>query len=353
MDGVQVDASNPDRAALLEELARANDLLAKENDLFEAFVERTGAGAGAGVAGEAPASLAPPGKRGAGAAPAHAPAPAGRLLSVDERYEVAATELELVQAQLERLRKDNEAKMDVLRSELEETDLSIQEVKRDTYEFKRDIVIGAENFRTGKTVAEKMLRYLEERLRQKEGLVEKLKLKNSSLKQQIHKMESQLSQKEEMGEVLHVIDFDQLKIENQQYLEKIEERNNELLRLKLTTGKTVQVLNKLKSKLSALETQSKFLYKRIDENRSALAKVEDEISVAANDTQTAQRANRQLKAELADTERPQVPDYMAVVRDVMELKKKKGDWLRKIEIARMERKRTIRSAATASTGMSG
>ena len=243
--------------------------------------------------------------------------------------------------------------MDVLRSELEETDLSIQEVKRDTYEFKRDIVIGAENFRTGKTVAEKMLRYLEERLRQKEGLVEKLKLKNSSLKQQIHKMESQLSQKEEMGEVLHVIDFDQLKIENQQYLEKIEERNNELLRLKLTTGKTVQVLNKLKSKLSALETQSKFLYKRIDENRSALAKVEDEISVAANDTQTAQRANRQLKAELADTERPQVPDYMAVVRDVMELKKKKGDWLRKIEIARMERKRTIRSAATASTGMSG
>jgi len=41
--------------------------------------------------------------------------------------------------------------------------------------------------------------------------------------------------------VLHVIDFDQLKIENQQYLEKIEERNNELLRLKLTTGNTVQV----------------------------------------------------------------------------------------------------------------
>lgn len=42
-------------------------------------------------------------------------------------------------------------------------------------------------------------------------------------------------------QVLHVIDFDQLKIENQQYLEKIEERNNELLRLKLTTGNTVQV----------------------------------------------------------------------------------------------------------------
>ena len=44
-----------------------------------------------------------------------------------------------------------------------------------------------------------------------------------------------------MGEVLHVVDFDQLKIENQQYLDRIEERNTELLRLKTTTGKAVQV----------------------------------------------------------------------------------------------------------------
>ena len=54
-------------------------------------------------------------------------------------------------------------------------------------------------------------------------------------------MEHQLRLKEDMGEVLHVVDFDQLKIENQQYLERIEERNNELLRLKTMTGKAVQV----------------------------------------------------------------------------------------------------------------
>ena len=69
------------------------------------------------------------------------------------------------------------------------------------------------------------------RLRNKDSAVGKLTLKNAALKQQILKMENQLQHKEEMGEVLHVIDFDQLKIENQQYLEKIEERNNELLKL--------------------------------------------------------------------------------------------------------------------------
>ena len=83
---------------------------------------------------------------------------------------------------------------------------------------------------------------MEDRLRIKEVAVEKLKLKNTSIKTQIAKMEMQLQQKEEMGEVLHVIDFDQLKIENQQYLEKIEERNTELLRMKLSTGRTIQVI---------------------------------------------------------------------------------------------------------------
>lgn len=43
------------------------------------------------------------------------------------------------------------------------------------------------------------------------------------------------------SQVLHLVDFDQLKIENQQYMERIEERNNELLKLKLSTSRTVQV----------------------------------------------------------------------------------------------------------------
>ena len=84
-------------------------------------------------------------------------------------------------------------------------------------------------------------RFMEEKLRQKDTMIEKLRLKNSTIKAQISKMEHMLAHKEELGEVLHLVDFDQLKIENQQYLEKIEERNQDLLRLKLSTSRTVQV----------------------------------------------------------------------------------------------------------------
>lgn len=49
-----------------------------------------------------------------------------------------------------------------------------------------------------------------------------------------------------MGEALHDVDFQQLKIENAQFLETIEGRNQELIRLKLASGTTLQVLNSYK-----------------------------------------------------------------------------------------------------------
>jgi len=68
-----------------------------------------------------------------------------------------------------------------------------------------------------------------------------LKLKNQMLVTQIKKLSQQLQEKLELGEGLSQIDFDQLKIENKQYFDKIHERNQELLRLKLTAGNTNQV----------------------------------------------------------------------------------------------------------------
>ena len=50
------------------------------------------------------------------------------------------------------------------------------------YEFERDIAKGAVNKRTGQVVAERMLRYIEDKVRAKDTLVGKLRLKNSTLR---------------------------------------------------------------------------------------------------------------------------------------------------------------------------
>lgn len=89
-------------------------------------------------------------------------------------------------------------------------------------------------------------------------LVEKLRLKNAALHVQKRKLYLQMRQKEEMGEALHEVDFQQLKIENSQYLERIDEKNQDLLRLKLMAGNTLQILNSYKVWIAIVLKQSMF-----------------------------------------------------------------------------------------------
>ena len=48
---------------------------------------------------------------------------------------------------------------------MEEADMRLAETKKSSYEFERDIVKGSVNSRTNKVIAEKVTRYLEDRLR--------------------------------------------------------------------------------------------------------------------------------------------------------------------------------------------
>lgn len=49
-----------------------------------------------------------------------------------------------------------------------------------------------------------------------------------------------LARRDDGADALRAVDLDQLQIENEQLLARVEQRNAELLSLKLTTGRSVQ-----------------------------------------------------------------------------------------------------------------
>lgn len=218
---------------------------------------------------------------------------------------------------------------------MEEADLRLAETKKENYEFERDITKGAADGSTGKVIAEKVVRYFEDRIRGRDTLIEKLRLKNSTLKVQKKKLHLQLKQKEEMGEVLHEVDFNQLKIENQQYLEKIDERNQDLLRLKLMAGNTLQVLNTYKKKLHTLTMESERLKSEITSRNELLTKIDSETGGVEAERFKAEKINRKLRQQLADFRVPEVMEYVSEKADLYELQKKVKSWERKVEIADM------------------
>lgn len=323
-------------------MRRGNGKLELENTLFQSYLER--------AAARNPAAFATDDKSRAAAVQRKQGAMKKVGLEQYHKYEVAVQEMDDIREETEELRASHEKLVDSLRASMEETDIRISEIKKDAYEFKRDIVIGAESARTGKTVAEKVVRYMDEKIRSKGAAAEKLRLKNSQLKAQVAKLEGQLQQKEDMGEVLHVIDFDQLKIENQQYLEKIEERNNELLRLKLTTGNTIHVLNDIKQKLGTMNEESEWLKGETGSRREMLAKLNDEVKRVEQERERAARLERKAKREVPVQETskmPQVLEYVQQKAEAFELQKHIAAMKKKCELAEMALKTEMRRARLA------
>ncbi|XP_067412532.1 cilia- and flagella-associated protein 184 [Emydura macquarii macquarii] len=107
-----------------------------------------------------------------------------------------------------------------------------------------------------KEAALKEVEHIQAKEQRKESEMREVRLENIKLKHRIEKLEASLKAQEELAEGLHLIDFEQLKIENQTYNEKIEERNEELLKLRKKITNTVQVLTQLKEKLQFVEAQN-------------------------------------------------------------------------------------------------
>merc|ERR1719502_1327606 len=189
-------------------------------------------------------------------------------LTLEEKFSIANKEVEALTRDIDQTKKTSEQNLDILRALMEETEIRTAEVKRDAYEFRRDIVVGAENPRTGKTMAEKVLKYMEDKLTQKDMLINKLLMKNQAHKIAIKQADKQLRAKQETGDDLQYIDFHQLQIENQQFVLKIEEANQELMSLKRTSGRTVKILTNMKKRLSNLTAETKFLEEEIRERKA-------------------------------------------------------------------------------------
>jgi hypothetical protein len=184
-----------------------------------------------------------------------------------------------------RLQQVKAARMsDELKNQLEAKRQKAIECRDSFQEFKRQVARHAEYARTGKKIPEKIIQEVEEFELDKDAEVEEVRGSNISLKNRLAKLEQALRKKDELAENLHVIDFEQLKIENQTLNEKIEERNEELHKLRKKTIVTVQIITHMREKVQ-------FVAQEYAELRNKLAQLELDLA-SQRDTVTKTKHER-------------------------------------------------------------
>ncbi|KAK7804465.1 hypothetical protein U0070_022083 [Myodes glareolus] len=259
-------------------------------------------------------------------------------LSVVQKLELVQKELEDTREEIRHMRANAERDLQHHEAIIEEAEIRWIELQRAVHEFEKDILKTISKKKGSILATQKVMKYIEDMNRRRDNMKDKLCLKNVSLKVQKKKMLLQLRQKEEVGEALHDVDFQQLKIENAQFLETIEARNQELIQLKLASGNTMQVLNIYKNKLHRAMEIYNSLDKEILQRNELLGKIEKETIQAEEDRAKAHTLNNRLRKQLAEFRAPQVMMYVKEKILNGELEKTIKMWERKVEIAEMSLK---------------
>jgi len=111
-----------------------------------------------------------------------------------------------------------------LQTRLDDKALKAGEIIDSFKEFKAEIMGKAENSRTGLSISKRKIEEFDVAEQKKDEDLEKIRLRNISLRQQLRKLERTLKIREQLAEGLHMIDFEQLKIENQVQYSHVQQR---------------------------------------------------------------------------------------------------------------------------------
>jgi len=215
---------------------------------------------------------------------------------VEHRYFQALRQVADNKAELDKVQLNYDHAVLDMKTRLEQKQEKVQDLKEQFKQTKREVAksVGSSG---GRPVPLKLLNQLEEQGDEKDRELEKVRLKNIHLRNQLRKLEGNLKRKEELSNELHLIDFEQLKIENQTLNEKIEERNEELLKLRKKTTTTVQVLTHLKEKLQFVQAENQLLKVELAELEADLSTHRDALTKAKHDRDNLRSENQKLRGE--------------------------------------------------------
>lgn len=198
-------------------------------------------------------------------------------------YKEALLSIVASQEKINRQSEDYDRLSHDLQTRLDDREFKATEIAESFAAFKREILGKSENTRTHQSLSNKVVKQFEKAQEKREEELERVRLRYISMRTQLQRAEKALRAREQLAEGLHMIDFEQLKVENQTLYEKIEERTEELNKLKRKKTHTVQVLTHVREKLRFVE--------------QSVVKLKKDLSVVENKSMSKRASLTQIKKE--------------------------------------------------------
>mmetsp|Transcript_148178 Transcript_148178/g.258995 ORF Transcript_148178/g.258995 Transcript_148178/m.258995 type:complete len:371 (-) Transcript_148178:861-1973(-) len=220
------------------------------------------------------------------------------VVEVESRYIQWLKRLREERADVEAVKKSNEESIEEYRAKLQAHLYKANEFESKFKEFKKEKSLKAEFIRTGKTIpADKIDRYEKEEEKKNEE-VRNVRINYIKMRNKMKKLGHLLKEKEKLTDGLHLIDFEQLKIENTTLNEKIEERNEDLLKLRKKATTTIHTLTHVKEKLQFIQGENAALKKQLQKTEEELAEHRDGLGHVKRDRDMLVNDNLKMREKM-------------------------------------------------------
>ncbi|KAK9886694.1 hypothetical protein WA026_017612 [Henosepilachna vigintioctopunctata] len=266
----------------------------------------------------------------------------GPRINLTQKSDMAMRELEELQKSLKKFHKDTHRRKCNLKAELEELSLEIAEYNDALDNFEQTVVIEGMDPLTQRIPAEKFERFMQESLKASTAVVQRYRLRQSTLSAHLRKLNETLKHKKEVGESLHAVDFEKLEIENNHFIKEIDARTLQLIDLKTMNGGANLILTNQKKFLMKQIAEIQEIQNNIDETKNKTEQLELEIENAEEQLDKVTAHYESIKEMTEEYKVPDVMEYVRLKSKLYDLRKNIKIWSRRSHLQNVALNSSIR-----------
>eukprot|EP00042_Codosiga_hollandica_P035055 m.256055 g.256055 ORF g.256055 m.256055 type:complete len:621 (-) comp54549_c0_seq3:27-1889(-) len=196
----------------------------------------------------------------------------------EQRYAHLLTTLQEFEASSSQTTEQDQKQLAAITEKLKAKQQQVDTTYQEFSALRKSTALAAVFQRNGKALSQAQFSELEERESTVARQLFEERVKFFKARNVLAAEEQELKARDELAQGLHLMDFEQLKAENQSHNEKIEERNEELLRIRKKITNTIHVLAHLKEKQHFIERRNRQLQAEVKQIETDVAQKRDHIS---------------------------------------------------------------------------
>uniref|UniRef100_A0A7S1KZ52 CCDC113/CCDC96 coiled-coil domain-containing protein n=1 Tax=Neobodo designis TaxID=312471 RepID=A0A7S1KZ52_NEODS len=216
----------------------------------------------------------------------------------DAKYWELVGRLRNDRAVLEQRRQEAQAALDAYKERHEDTIVEAEQQDAVFRAFLKEQASQAVFPRNNKPIPQRKIDEFLAREEQMYNEIHAERVTGIKLRNKCERLAKALKKKEKQNDGMHLIDFEQLKIENTNLNERIEERNEDLLKLRKKATTTIHVLTHVKEKLEFVKAENTQLQRQVTELEELLAALRDKLTQTKKDRDLFVNENLRMKEKM-------------------------------------------------------